>query len=679
MKDRLSSLDLLFIVRELCEKLIGSKLQAVKQQQTAGQANFLFEFYNAATKEKIFLKFIMGRAIYITTTPQQATEPSSFCMLLRKHLEGKVIVSLRQHEFDRIIEIDLATHKIIFELFSTGNLILLDDHNTIIDAYNRQRWRDRYVQPKKLYKYPPTGINPFKHDFIEFQKIFRSIDKPIVKILATDFGLGGTYAEEICSRLALDKNKPAAAMTQQEADKLHRFFEQVADITPKPAVIRALDTSVSDTADVVPFDMVSYAECKSVQHSSFNLAVEAYFEVTEKATSAQKEIHREQKEAEKIHNIIKSQAAQLQQLQATEEKCRQAAQLLYEHYEVVSNVLATLMHLKDQGKQWSEIEKIHREQHKDHVKQLRPDEAIIVLNIAGTSIELDFRKTIEQNAGSYFEQAKAAKGKIAGLQGAMKKFAAMEKPAAASSEEKIVVIEEKSKIAKPKVATPEKKIRKTKISVSKKWYERYHWFVSSDGLLVVAGKNARNNETIIKRYVRPQDLVLHADIHGSPFAVIRNDAKLAKLPAVTIYEAAELVATYSRAWDEKLANIAVYYVTPDQVKKMPGLPAGSFQIQDKRGWLEKIKPRLSIGMQELRDEQGNFSAKLISGPPTAVKKQTPYMITIVPGDTDAKQLAAEIKRQLVAKVSYEIKHDTESIDEEEIKKIIPYGKGQLVV
>jgi hypothetical protein len=167
---------------------------------------------------------------------------------------------------------------------------------------------------------------------------------------------------------------------------------------------------------------------------------------------------------------------------------------------------------------------------------------------------------------------------------------------------------------------------------------------------------------------------MHVDIHGSPFVIIRNDQKLSVIPAETIYEAAEFAAAYSKAWDQKIASISVYYIKPEQVVKEAGLPLGSFMIHGERKWLEKIKPRLSIGIKQ----EEIYKSKLIFGPVTAVKKQTPYLITIVPGDTTAENLVKEIKNQLLMKVPFEIKKPTEEIEMEEIKKLIPYGKGELV-
>ena len=71
-------------------------------------------------------------------------------------------------------------------------------------------------------------------------------------------------------------------------------------------------------------------------------------------------------------------------------------------------------------------------------------------------------------------------------------------------------------------------------------------------------------------------------------------------------------------------------------------------------------------------------AKIIYGPPTAIKKFTHYLVTIVPGEKDAKNLSKEIKNELLSKAFPEDRPYIEKINLKEIQKIIPYGKGELV-
>lgn len=640
MKEGITSLDLMFLTRELKEKLVGGKIQGIKQIDKA----FVFEIYK---QERFFLKVILPKMIYITKISQQSSQqPSSFCMQLRKHLMGKTISDANQYEFDRIIEMETDGYRIIFELFSTGNLILTDSSGLIIGILEQQEWKDRILKVKAIYKHPPSNINPFKHEFFEFQKILRRINKETVKALATDFGLGGTYAEEICKRLEIDKSKSIDQLSQQEADKLFRYFEQLKSLSPKSYII----LENKQAMDVAPFEMLTYEGNERVEFSTFLEAIEAYFEGLEKVLKERKEEESEAKQERRIGNIQEKQLQRLKNLQEEEQKCRKSAQMLYERYQSISEILDGINKLKEEGKSWQEIKEIIQEtEESSMIKELRPNDARIVIKIDETEVEIDFRKSLEDNANSFFEDAKKMKEKIEGLQQAMKEF------------------------VKPEVREEKVEVR-PKIKITKKWFERYRWFFSSNGLLCVAGKNARNNETIVKRYARPQDLVMHVDIQGSPFVVIRNDQKLAVIPAETIYEAAEFAAAYSRAWDQKVASISVYYIKPEQVVKEGGLPLGSFVIHGERKWLEKIKPRLSIGIRQ----EEIYNSKLIHGPVTAVKKQTPYLVTIVPGGrTDG--LAEEIKKQLLMKVPFEIKKSTEEIDLEEIKKIIPYGKGELVI
>ena len=50
----------------------------------------------------------------------------------------------------------------------------------------------------------------------------------------------------------------------------------------------------------------------------------------------------------------------------------------------------------------------------------------------------------------------------------------------------------------------------------REWYEKFHWFFSSEGFLCVGGKDATSNEVIIKKHLEKNDLVLHTDMAGSP-------------------------------------------------------------------------------------------------------------------------------------------------------------------
>ena len=65
--------------------------------------------------------------------------------------------------------------------------------------------------------------------------------------------------------------------------------------------------------------------------------------------------------------------------------------------------------------------------------------------------------------------------------------------------------------------------------VSKEWYERYHWFITSDGLLAVGGRDSSSNSALVRKHLTEQDIVFHAEIYGSPFFILKNSAGISEM------------------------------------------------------------------------------------------------------------------------------------------------------
>ena len=54
------------------------------------------------------------------------------------------------------------------------------------------------------------------------------------------------------------------------------------------------------------------------------------------------------------------------------------------------------------------------------------------------------------------------------------------------------------------------------------WFERFNWFVTSENLLVIAGRDAQQNELIVKRHLSRGDVYVHADLRGAASTVVKN-------------------------------------------------------------------------------------------------------------------------------------------------------------
>ncbi len=235
-------------------------------------------------------------------------------------------------------------------------------------------------------------------------------------------------------------------------------------------------------------------------------------------------------------------------------------------------------------------------------------------------ITFDASKTFNKNIQHFYTEIKKIKKKMEGLSKAIDEL---------------------------KLKEPTPFIKKEK-SIQKEWYEKFRWFISSDGFLVVAGKDAKSNEQLIRKYMKPEDLVFHTDITGSPFVLIKNPNNKT-IPQSTINETAQFCASYSKAWKIGISAADVYYVKPEQVKKEGGLPTGSFMIYGKREWIRRIRLELTIGITD---------DKVIVGPKSAIIKQTKNYFSVIP-----------LEENFVVPNEFK-KHETE------ILRLIPYGKGK---
>ena len=182
---------------------------------------------------------------------------------------------------------------------------------------------------------------------------------------------------------------------------------------------------------------------------------------------------------------------------------------------------------------------------------------------------LDARKTVSENAQLYYDKSKKAAKKIKGAKIALDK-----------TNEKIKALDrtELVEVNVPKKKEPVKK---------KYWFERFRFFTSSDGFLVVGGKDASTNENLIKKHTSGGDIVYHSQVQGAPFFVVKNpENKL--IPESTGRQVAQAAAAYSKAWSQGIGSVDVYYVSPEQVSKdAPSgeyLPKGAFMIYGRKKW-----------------------------------------------------------------------------------------------
>lgn len=137
------------------------------------------------------------------------------------------------------------------------------------------------------------------------------------------------------------------------------------------------------------------------------------------------------------------------------------------------------------------------------------------------------------------------------------------------------------------------------------WFEKFNWFISSENYLVISGRDAQQNEMIVKRYMSKGDLYVHAELHGASSTVIKNHKPENPVPPLTLNQAGCFTVCHSKAWDSKIVTSA-WWVYPHQVSKTAPtgeyLTVGSFMIRGKKNFLPPQPLVMGFGMLFRLDE-----------------------------------------------------------------------------
>lgn len=106
--------------------------------------------------------------------------------------------------------------------------------------------------------------------------------------------------------------------------------------------------------------------------------------------------------------------------------------------------------------------------------------------------------------------------------------------------------------------------------------EKFRKMTTSSGKLVLAGKNAKSNEELIKQ-IEPKEDVFHTAKPGSPFVNIkkRSNAKDRK-------EAAIFCARYSQDWRNNKKDVVIHQFKGKDIYKNKLMKTGTFGVRKKK-------------------------------------------------------------------------------------------------
>jgi len=633
MNRNLSSFDIYVITEELRE-LQGSYIDKIYQ---LSENEILIRFRNIQNKkrENIFIR--NGELICITDkdiqTPQK---PSVFAMTLRKYLQNGKIIDIKQHEFDRILKIEIGKktgiYSLVIEFFSDGNIILVDPNSKIISPFIRQTWAHRRIKGKETYSPPPSQIYPFKLTFAEFKKIIEKSDKDIVRTLAVNVNLSGFIAEEICKRAEINKEINIRDLSEKQKrilyDSLKDFLKLFKQKEFNPTIVKKNNTII----DVTPFKFEIYKDFSLKKTDSFLRTLENFIEKNKEEIKERKEESKTEKKLGKLNRQKTQQEEAIKRMQEEITNKKKEGDNIYLHYKEIEKLLKDIQKTLDLKDKKDAIEKINKE---NIVKEFNPEKNILILNLEDIKgnffdVRISFKNTVSENAEKAYNENKKIKSKLRGAKKALDKTHG------------------KIKKVKKEIKKEEDKIRKEKQIKKKKektfWFERFRWFVSSEGNIVVAGRDAKTNDEVVKKYLDKGDRYAHADISGAPSVVIKkkdvNDKKIS-ISEETLKEACIFAACYSKAW-KQFAEAEAYWVLPEQVSKTPQsgeyLPRGAFMIRGKRNYL-RCKLEVAVGEIKIDDHK-----KIMGGPVDSFKNKSSRYVILNPGPVKKNDISKKLSK-----------------------------------
>ena len=637
----MSSVDVRACVEELGKEIVGGKVEKIYHYPPN---EIRIKLYAKGRKD---LVMEAGRRIHLTRYPKESPKfPSSFAMLLRKHLEGSRVERVEQYDFDRVVKLEFRRRDerryLILELFSKGNVVLVDEEFRVIMPLLTDK-----IKPGETYSFPEKRPTPFDLDVETLSEILRGEEREVVKVLATKCGLGGLFAEETCLRAGIDKKKRSADLSEEEigriAEAIEEIFEPVLEGKYAPHVVAKEGKFV----DVLPVELRIYEGYDRIYFDTFNEALDEFY-----AKILSEEVERkEREESEALKKLKRRLEIQLQTKEKLEkeiEKYRRLGDLIYENYTTVERLLEAFRKAME-CMPFEEVKR--RAKGIKIVRDVKPD--TISVELDGNVVELFLDRDVHGIADYYYEKAKRAKEKLEGLLKAIEK-----------TEEEMRRAEE---------LEAKRFLSSFRVVRRREWYERFRWFVTSDGFLAIGGRNAQMNEEIVSKYMEDRDLFFHTQTPGAPVVVLKRGQEA---PESSITETAQFAAVYSSLWKEGMHSGEVYYVLPEQVRKAAKageyLPKGSFYIVGRRNYLT-VELRCAIGV-DLKN------LRVMGGPPSAVRKHCDYHVEIEIGDKDPNELSVEIASTLVRMAKDEEKHLVRGIaTPDEIMKFLPPGRSRIRV
>lgn len=613
----LSGIELSFIINEIKAKIIQGYY--VSNITPITRTSFLFKLHH--TTEPDIMLMISSKGIWVTRLKFRPLEQNDFGETIKSHLERSKVEAIHQPDSERITIFNFrhptnGVKILVVELFADGNVVLCDEKMNILAISKAMEVKHRTLRAGTLYKFPPSRgidvVDASLDDFVNMSNNTELFSLPVVKWVGRITSLPRKFVEEIVYRSNI-QSKTVGNITTDEIKRIYvntKFLIEEITTGSKhyPIVIEDED---GNPVEALPITTYATANVRTRKVSEYMQGVDEVlsYQLINLGQKL-KTTHIENRMANLLHDIAEQDRAKEQVIDKAHVIRKVAMELMSMPY-IGSDILAC-----------------------DTFNKLIEEKSVNVFNSKGTTYlevageNVELQENPARMASALFKRAKD-----------------MERGLSTIEEAKVRLMARINKL-KSQALSIEAQSDVIHSVRNKEWYERYRWFITSDGLLAIGGRDASSNSVIIRKHLVEQDLVFHAEIHGSPFFVLKNASLLNNINK-SLLEVAQATISFSRAWRDGLFGGDAYWVLPDQIKKGGPtgqfVPKGSFVIEGKRNYIKGIEIQLAIGIIE---QKGNYF--LCCGPIQPIKNRALICASLLPGGLDPMSTAKKVKNEFTS-------------------------------
>lgn len=546
-----------FLTAELKSLLIGTKVDKVNQPER----DTLLLTLRGGGSYKLLLSANCNQArVQLTEhSYENPKEPPTFCMLMRKHLQGARIADIAQIHGDRLFTVvfdcrnemnDPVIKTLWLELMGRhSNLTLTDGNGTIIDAIrhvNAEMSRVRTVLPGGHYELPPQQDKIMWQTCTPeaLQQRFTALDGTLRKALQDHIsGMASVCAAEICMQLGLAGSTPLRELDIPSLCK--QLCAVYQGLSAQPVL---LQDEAGATVDFFPFPYLSFESSLQKPISSLSKAMDAVYigrDLRLRMQQRSEGLERQIKNA--IERVQKKKGIMLDALNSTEEM---------EKNRIYGDLLTAYLHQLPKTATSVEVANYYE-----------PD-------LPAVTIALNPRYTTAQNAQLYYKKyrkAKQAEAYAKEQMGIIQRDLTLLEGALDDLER----CQNTTDLAEVRqVLTDSGFLKAThngaRRSKGKKVPEgKPYRFFAQDGTPIEIGKNALQNDRLTL-HARGGETWLHVQGMPGSHVLIRSEEKPAD---ETLLYAAKLAAFFSKGKNQPL--LPIDYTLRRYVKKganaVPGL------------------------------------------------------------------------------------------------------------